>query len=99
MEQSSKLILKNLSHQLPAKPSNAIISNETSIIRRNRTFESQLTSWSNYPIFILGDDVFIAILVSLPVCRTIPKMKPYEAATVFAQIVFSKPNPSLTSFP
>ena len=95
IEQSSRLILKNLSHQyFPANPSSAIITNAISNISVNNTFDSQFTSRSNCPIFTLGDDVFIAMRVSLPVCSTIPKMYPYEAHTVFAQTVFSKPKPS-----
>lgn len=100
IEQSSRLILKNLSHQyLPANPSSAMITNAISIISVNNTLESQFTSKSNWPIFTLGDDVFIAIRVSLPVCSTMPKMKPCEAHTVFAQTVFSKLKPSVILFP
>ena len=72
----------------------AIMVKATKHIMVKRTLESQLTSRSSLPIFCRGDEVFIAILVSFPVCSTIPRMNPEEATTVFAQIVFSSDKPS-----
>lgn len=93
IEHSNRFILKNYTCQLCLNPSNAITVNEISTIMINKTLVNQLISRSNLPIFIRGLEVFIDILVSLPVKITIPTTNPEEASTVFCQRVFSNERP------
>ena len=74
MAQSSKMTRKNLKYQSPTIPSAQIIAAENATIKMKSTFESQLTSRSRVPVFYLGFEAFMAILVSIPVCTTMPKM-------------------------
>ena len=74
MAQRSKTTRKNLKYQSPTIPSAMMIAAENTTIKTKRTLESQLTSRSSVPVFCLGEDAFIAILVSIPVCTAMPRI-------------------------
>lgn len=91
------IILKYFNPHYPTKPSAAIIAKATKHMTTKSTLVIQFTSRSSCPVLFLGLEMFIAILVSLPVWTIIPRMYPGDARTVFAQSVFSKPRPSSSS--